>query len=261
MNRIETSNFKDLNESEFLNEFYKVVYEFARYLYKRFNSLLTEEKIYSQFFDNNDISCFIILNKLFFQYIYSFFILNSYELSIPSFNSFRTTMEIFRLFRLVVLDEDFRKDYLQNKNIEFRTVRDNRFMQSKIIKKLDELETDLRNSDTIPLSINLQNHNYTKNSTYSEIHSELSKWSHALNVNLIFPMFINDNKINLKITDENSIYKELHVKKYVEGMCLMLLDHSSNLGCIGPILDDDLYAKTTELLEMYDKYVEIFYKN
>ncbi|MDK6856386.1 hypothetical protein [Aerococcus sp. UMB7533] len=143
MNRIETSNFKDLNESEFLNEFYKVVYEFARYLYKRFNSLLTEEKIYSQFFDNNDISCFIILNKLLFQYIYSFFILNSYELSIPSFNSFRTTMEIFRLFRLVVLDEDFRKDYLQNKNIEFRTVRDNRFMQSKIIKKLDELETDL----------------------------------------------------------------------------------------------------------------------
>lgn len=157
------------------------------------------------------------------------------------------------------MDENFREAYLKNKNIDFRNVRDNTFTQGKVIKRLDELESKLRSQKRIPLSDILHNHTFTKGSTFSQMHSELSKWAHGLNSNLIFPLFIdNQHRINLSIYNEENEISELYIKKYLEMICLNLIDHYYLLSSLIDF-GHEFLEKTENILNLYSQYIKMFY--
>lgn len=178
---------------------------------------------------------------------------------VRAFYNIRSAIEILRLFRLYIQNEEFRKAYLNNDNIDFRKTGDYASMQSKINSRLEKLEHELRKCELIPMASILGNHRFTKGSNLSDLHSELSKWSHALNVNLLFSIFISENKIKLSIENDDTTYSGLYVKKYTELACLICMDQyellSPNL-----IVDKDKIEKNYyQLLKSYEKYIELYY--
>lgn len=146
----------------------------------------------------------------------SYFYLCDEKLYVPAFNEVRTAIEVLRLLRLYTQDEKFKEEYLKNDNFDFRKASDYAYTytQSNVNKRLNELEKEIRSSKLFTGTPVLRNHSFTKEFAYSEIHSELSKWAHSLNVNLIFPIFINENKIKLGIYNDETVYSDIYLKKY-----------------------------------------------
>ncbi|MCI5773623.1 MAG: hypothetical protein MR210_03570 [Erysipelotrichaceae bacterium] len=252
--------FKVLEESDFLNDFYDNVKKYIDDTFEEFNSNLKKNReVLLSYFNENEIVGLIILNKITFQLILSFFYLVENNLYVPAFNEQRSALEYLRLCRAYILDKEFRTLYLSNSNIDYRTVRDDEFMQRKILQRLKKMETDLRNMDKVPLSEVLFNNFYYNRSAFTDMHSELSKFSHGLNCNLIFPIFICERSINMGLYNDNSYTNELYIKKYLELTFINITKHSNILSSICSF-GEEHNDKTIILLEMYEKYIDLFYK-
>ena len=106
----------------------------------------------------------------------------------------------------------------------------------------------------------IDNTTLTSGSNFSQIHSELSKWAHGLNSNLIFPLYISNRKILMSIYNENNIYAEQMIRKHVEGTFILLFEHFQTLQLVYKF-DKDFYDEHAILADMYAKYINIFYKS
>lgn len=248
-----------IQNSGFLNEFFKATEEYAYALLQQINNTTAKDEInyFNAHYSSKEIGVILILNKAFFQNLTAFFDLVCYRKSIPAFNCLRSAIEAHRLLRAFLMSDSFKNEYMQNENINFAAGPDYKFMQSKVIKELEEVELKLRSRDQIPLSYILLNNHITKDSAATKLHSELSKWSHLLNVNLITLPYIKENTIYLDVTDEYSPYLQKLIKKYTEGAYIMLV-HQEGLMLKG-LATDEFYEIAENISEMYKKYIEIFY--
>ena len=253
--------FKYSKDSDFLNNFYDKTQIYSSEMYRIFSEKINKNAdSIRKAFHEDEIIGILILNKIYFQHICSFFYLIESNLYIPAFNEQRAAFEYLRLFRVFIMDKDFRENYLKNDNIDFRNVRDDNFMQRRVTKRLDDLENELRNQEYIPMSNILFNHNFTKGSSFSQIHSELSKWSHGINCNLIFPLFIdNEHRISLSIYNKESNTSETFIKKYLELSYLNLSEHYRLLSSLVDF-GNEFEKKSDEMLSLYEQYIKLFYK-
>ncbi|MEY8258650.1 hypothetical protein AAK706_13125 [Erysipelotrichaceae bacterium 66-17] len=140
--------------------------------------------------------------------------------------------------------------------MDFRKTRDSNFVQGKIIKELEKMEKELRNQKYIPMSSILFNHGYTKGSVLSDLHSELSKWSHSLNINLYVISSVHDNRISLQIESEMTPFLQTFIKKYTEGLYLLLSDYAF----LFSINSKEYLDLNHEMIKLYEKYIDLFYK-
>ena len=241
---------------EFIKTFREEIYNFSGILYNETNhNILNDERLFEM--TEMEIEGLIILNKIFFQNIYSYFELDKKFLFIPSFGCLRQATENLRLLMVYIQDAEFRTLYLENNNTDYRKKSDRDFMQSQILKRLDRIEKEERGKNIIILSAKLQNHLVTRESTISEIHSELSKWSHSLNMNLQTPLFIDDSKIYLGIENEENEYSNLLRKKYCEFLFELLSIYLTNVSfykCSEKLLD-----KFEELIKLNEENIKLFY--
>ena len=130
-------------------------------------------------------------------------------------------------------------------------------MQKKVCKILKEKESQIRSQDKIPLTPILHNHDLIEGSTLSEMHSELSRWSHLLNSNLLEIPYISTRKIYLGIEDEYSYEMELLIKQYLEGSFLLIMEHLEMFANI--IKNTNINNIQSEMIDKYSEYVRLFY--
>lgn len=244
--------------NDFANDFYKQVREYTLFSYNKINQVITADasNYYQSFFKQEEIVGLIIINKNFFQNIFGFFALIDSKLPLPAFNALRSAIEILRLFRVYYYDKDFRVEYLNNSNLDFRSTPDYDFMQKKINDILFKQEAKIRSSKILYSTPLLDNHELLKGSAISELHSELSKWSHMLNVNLIFPPHITQNKIYLGINDTYNQKMQGYLLKYTEGIYVLVTEHIRTLGSSNDFLDTQ-----ETMMDLYSEYIKLFYKN
>lgn len=247
-------------ESEFLNDFYNSMENYMIETYHEINrTILHDNGFYNHTFSRNEITGLILLNKNFFQNLAGFFEMSNMKLSLPAFNALRASIECLRLFRLYFLDAEFRKNYLNNKNVSFDEVRDNEFTQGKIIKKLENLDVSNIYDKELSELIKIGNHYVTKGSAISRIHSELSKWSHSLNINLIALSHIErkEKKIYLGLDDDDTDIMQSYIAKYLESVYII---HSHHLTLFfGVNFSEEWKEKTKRIKVLYDEYTEKFY--
>ncbi len=257
MERIEIFNIEN---REFVNKFYFDVKEYVTFTFDEISNAISKDNnnFFKHSFLSEEIATIIVLNKAIFQNILGFFELCEKRLPFPAFNSLRSAIEGIRLFRAFFLDKNFRNDYISNQNTDFRNTRDYDFMQSKVNSKLESLEKNLRAQEKIPLSIKLDNHSLTKGSAMAELHSELSKWSHLLNINLLLPTQINEGRINLGIYDEYGIKMQLFIKKYLEGAYLITCHHEDLF--LNASFSKEYRDYSISMVENYTEYIKIYYK-
>lgn len=254
------SIFKIIENSKFLNRLYLRVKRFNSIMYIDYSKeIINKNNLVHHVFNEKEITGLIIILKILFQHIDAYFKLSEEKLYLPAFNEHRSIYEFLRLLKVYIQDKEFRVEYLQNRNIDFRKTRDDKFIQSNIVNRLEKIEQEHRNQEKIILTSSLNNHFYTKGSNFSEIHSELSKFSHGLNVNLIFPLFIDENRIDLAINSENTIIIEIYLKKYLESLLIVLLEIATELHSM-QLLSNKILEKEEELLKDYEEYIQLFYK-
>lgn len=242
-------------EDEFLKSFF---YELNIYCEESYKCLITyyTSSNFDHFIGHRYTPVFIMLTKSVFQHVHSFlYFIQDRAMIFPAFNGLRSAIEGIRLIRALQFDSDFRDEYMYNKNTSFDTVPDYTFMQQRVNKVLDKLEKELRDEDMIPASIILSNHELTKGSAVSRLHSELSKWSHMLNSNLI-GIITPKEKIYLGLNNEleNEPGVSEFIRKYLEGLYISISKfdgiHSSS---------KELYESQKRMSELYSKFIDIYY--
>lgn len=238
---------------EFLNNFYNKVKEFCGTSFVEVTHELNKNGYFN--FDKNELLGLILLNKAFFQKTRAYFNLIDSDLPLAAFDCLRSLIEAARLIRLYTQSKDFRQNYINNSNFDFRTVRDNEFIQGKIIKELEKIEIEFRKRKRIHMSSILFNHKYTKNSAFSELHSELSKWSHALNFNLYAISSVYDNRVSLKVESEITPYLQAFIQKYNEALYLIISDYVF----LYPINSKKFLDLQTIMNRLYGEYIELIY--
>ncbi len=249
---------ENTTNEEWVKIFYKKIKEYTHSCFYEINhSIADKNSVYKHFYTQEEICVIVVLNKAFFQNLIGFFKLNELKLAFPAFNSLRAAIEALRLFRAFFTDSDFRCQYIKNKNTNFRNTPDYDFMQKKVNNILEKQEKELRSKDSIPFSILLSNHNLTKGSAMSEMHSELSKWSHLLNVNLLIQTHLNDSKIYLGFeTEDNDIMKR-YINKYIEVVYHLVITHSSVF--VNVEFSSKFYDMEDEMVNLYVEYINRFY--
>ncbi len=249
----------DIEHGTFLNEFYEKLRIFSKDSYRHTTECLVSNEG-SALFGKDNIPTYLIINKAIFQNLFSFYNLIDSKMFFPACNCLRAFLESNRLFRAVVIDEQFRSEYIENSNCDFWRVYDNRFMQGNIIKLLENSENESRQRahGIIIGDVNLTNHYLTKNSPISELHSELSKWCHLNNYNLLLPTHITDSKFYLGIeTDMSNRNIQNLLKKYIEGAYWLLTSHLELFGEFIMLEDFEITPET--MLEYAKKYIKLFY--
>lgn len=250
--------FKVHEKSDFLNDFWKTTKELVNISHETIDQdVINENGFMASFLDKKEMSCFVILNKAYYQYLNAFFILAELGMNVPAFNSLRSAIEASRLLRAYYTDSDFRKEYIKNENINFTQGKDYAFMQRNVLKSLDESEKKIRLQQEIPISPILHNHLYTKGSGLSELHSELSKWSHLLNVNLLSLPNASSRRVLLGLKDENTLESELFLKKYMEGAFILVIENNALF--FNSMNSEAVRKIENEMIEKYEKYIVEFY--
>lgn len=250
-------------ESEAYSEFFENIEKYYKYSYNKISqAMLQKRNIFFWQYSEKEFISLLLLNKVLFQNIKGYFDLINQNLPLPAFSCLRSAVETFRLFRLYYIDETFRKDYVENKNFNFNQAYDRKFQQGNIIRKLDELETQLKKEDKIPIgSPILSNHLFTKGSDMSSLHSELSKWSHGLNINLYLQtMIIDKENIFIGIEDVYSEIMQKYIKRYTEGCYFIIAEQNSLLLNLLVSYDTKILDELDRMFNVYLKYVKIAYK-
>lgn len=178
------------------------------------------------------------------------------RLPIPSFNALRSAMECSRLLWLFMEDEEFRKEYISNPNKIFDKDPDYKFTQGKVCKKLEKIEQELRSQEKIPFTLKLLNHQFQKDSAFSRLHTELSKWSHILNRNLLTTALVNNGKIYLGIDDEYDEPMQLLIRKYIEG-CYIMVCNQDLLFLSSSDYTKEQIELSEKMLNLYEQYMKI----
>ena len=249
----------DIENFEFLNLFYEQMNEFVNCSYDEIINFFSTNEICKLEWGEKEKAVFLILNKYFFQNVAAFFELINLGLCFPAFNALRSAIENMRLTRAFFLNEEFRLKYTNNKNIDFRNEPDYNFVQKKVNEILDKDEKTTRSQDLIPVCISLYNHHLTKGSMISEIHSELSKWSHSLNSNLLLSTSLYNNRISMNLYNELTIPIQMYIKKYLEFIYILINHHLEIF--INFSFSKKFRNYKNEMIKQYDKYIELFYKN
>lgn len=247
---------KDCSQDKLLKSFYEELDNYSRASY--LNSLnYYKGSEFAHFIGEEQTPFFLILTKSVFQHIYSFLYFVKDDIMIfPAFNGLRSAIEGIRLIRALMVDSNFRDEYINNDNWNFDSVPDYKFMQQKVNKVLEASEQELRSLDNVPISYILFNHTFTKESALSRAHSELSKWSHMLNSNMIRSLMSN-GKIYLGLTNdlESEELSSIYIRKYLEVLYLAISGFNQSF----PVTDE-LYEISIIINEIYSEYIEIYYK-
>lgn len=247
-------------DSDFLNKFYDILEEWTYLFYHQINhSFLHDNGFYKKNFTHDEITAIILLNKNVFQSLAGYFKLIEVSLLLPAFSSLRVAIESKRILRLFYLDDKFRNDYLNNSNFEFDTIIDSDFTQGKICKRLEELK-ELKISHYNHDNLIEDNRRLTKGSAISNVHSELSKWSHSMNIILITLHQIDniEKRIYLGVDDELTFTSESFIRKYTEVVYVLLFEHLKIFTHID--FDEKNIEKFEKLTDLYDEFVHKFYK-
>jgi len=170
-------------------------------------------------FDKTEMAEILLINTMMFENFYAFETLVDKKLINSACSCFRNQIENFRLLLALIQNSEFRKQYTNNQNIEFRTVYDSAFMQGKVLNLLSKNSKD-------PIWGNI-NKNYIKNSTFSELHSELSKIVHGINKNILFAINLEENnRIFLGVgVSEMNVGCQLEIKKLYESELILTIDY------------------------------------
>lgn len=247
-----------IENNTFYNNFFYEIEEFKNSLYKEINHAYINDKLFKYFFKEEELEVLILFNKFFFQHLTCFFEMIKNRMAMPAFNELRSGIECLRMYRVFYNDKEFRKKYIQNQNWNFDSMPDYEFKQSKIIKILEDREKEIRKQEKIPLTTELHNHDLTKGGVVSRLHSELSKFSHLLNVNLILPLYTEKNRIYLDIKDEYNERIQYVIRKYTEASFILLETHLQTfVNCNFSKETEEMFEN---LLDEYSKFIKLAYK-
>lgn len=254
-------NIFTIEHGEFLNNFYEQVRQYADSLLDEINKLITHDKnnYFKTFFTPEEIGILIILNNAFFQNINGFYEMIECRLPIPGFNALRAAIEAVRLIREYFINKEFREEYIHNKNTDFQNSPDYAFMQRKINQRLEAEEIAIKRKYPNIGFLRYSNYDLTKGSPLANLHSELSKWSHLLNVNLIIPPQIDCNRIYLGINNDYTDRMQYILKKYIEGS-YFILSHQYETFSVAKFSLEFL-QKNIDMGELHGKYIDVIYKD
>ena len=241
--------------SDFLNVFYETEKKLASILYNEVISSIVndENRIYASFFNKHEITVLLLIHKAFFQNINAFFILLELGLIVPAFNSLRSAIETMRLSRVYFLDKEFRDDYTNNLNIDL-TKPEYRFMQGKIMKILNERTEELFKTNCVPFCLDMTNALVTKGAI-SDLHSELSKWSHLLNSNLLISQ-MEKGKLDLDLASQSTMLQS-YTRKYIEGVYHILFLYQNIFD--SRTFSDNYWDIMEKMMRLNEEYIKIFY--
>lgn len=250
-----------IKNGEFLDRFFNHLYDYAFISYDNICKLILDDygNYFSHFFTEKEIMTIIVLNKSYFQNQIAFFELIKMEMAIPAFNSLRSAIEALRLFRVYFTDNDFRNKYTENSNFDFTNNSDYySFKQSKVNNVIKQQYEQIKSMNEVPLSSICFNDEYIQ---LSDIHSELSKWAHLLNVNMLLSININDNKIYMGIENQLNLALQYHIKKYLEASYIILFLHETSFLPLISGFSKEHYEKGIELNKLYDQFIKLFYNS
>lgn len=248
-----------MENSEFLNNFYDEIYDYAHASFEEINkSFLNNPHENYSMLTNKELVTLIMLNKSFYQEIYGFFLLVDKKILLPAYNNLRSAIEILRLVIVYWSSEEFRKEYINNTNIDFIDGNDYPFMQKKVLKIMEEKEKELRNKTVVPFSV-ISYSDMTKGSPISNMHSELSKWSHLININLLKINYYNIDRIFLGIENEMNDTEQSFLRKYLECLWHILCIYTFSFPPY--IFSQKYYEQGSKLDNLYGEFIDIFYKN
>lgn len=249
-----------IKNGEFLDNFFNHLYDYTLISYDNICKLILDDysNYFSHIFSEKEIMTIIVLNKSYFQNQIAFFELIKMEMTIPAFISLRSAIEALRLFRVYFTDIDFRNKYTENTNFDFTNNFDYySFKQSKVNKVIKQQYDEIKNLNEIPLSSICFNNEYIE---LSDLHSELSKWAHLLNINMLLSINVNDNKIYMGIEDKINVTLQNHIKKYLEASYIILFLHETSFLPLISGFSKEHYEKSLELKNQYDQFINLFYK-
>jgi len=247
-----------IEQHEFLERVFNMLREYSTEAHRISNLYITKLSDFQ--FSSQEIAVLLIINKAVFQNLSAYQYLVEERLLFPAFNSLRMAMEAMRLLRVTIQDEEFRNAYIHNDNLDPST-RDQDFMQRKVNDLLEKLHTDHMAKPIRTESPKIANRLFMKGSLFSGIHSELSKWSHLLNVNYIMPANCNEDSIYLGITSGVSLneFAQTFIKKYTEAALNFLIDYMLDLS-LG-IKDTKYSASLDNCFSILREYAEKIYRN
>lgn len=179
------------------------------------------------------------------------------RLPIPAFNSLRASIEVLRIIRAYFSDKDFREQYVNNDNYDILHTADYKFMQGKINKVLENYEIELKRKFPNIAFLRPSNYDLIKDSALSNLHSELSKWSHMLNVNLIAPPSIEEGRIYMGRRERYTDKMQFHIRKYIEGLYWILSYHNGTLTNLR--VSNDFLQHSVDICELYGEFVKKVY--
>lgn len=239
---------------EFLNNFYNELYHYTIDSYKIVVDSFKDQNsdFYSKQFHHYEIASIIIINKAFYQNLFGFYKLLNDRLPFAAFNSLRASLETMRLFRAFFINKDFRESYIANNNLDFRSGSDYEFMQKNVNKVLKQVDLSVKHN-------NIDNKGVIGNSAISELHNELSRWSHCLNNNMLFFTEINDNRIYLEIEDEYGEIMQTFLRKYLEGSLFILVEHLTTYGPEITAKNKVFLDNTDKVFSSYSEFIKKFY--
>ena len=242
---------------EFLNQFYKTIEDLSINSYDYATRCLTSNNI-QEHFDSSAVCALLLVNKGTYQNLLSFFSLIEQEIFISACVCLRAYIEDCRLFRAIFLNKEYMNAYLQNRNIDFARVRDEDFMQSRVIKRLEAQLKEAQEDGSFVGDVRLANKALIKGSIVSGLHSELSKWSHLNNINLLTCSHITDNtKIALSIkTEMSNANIQQFVQKYISEIFWLLTSHLELLRPFDvngyfEVLPDSIFYSMVKYLDLF----------
>lgn len=252
-----------LENAEFYEDFADKVFDYSETIYQVSLNIKNIKK-----YNSYEIANILLINTIVFENIYAFKKLVYDKLIHSALSCFRSFMENYRLLLWMLQNEKFLKEYCENENLEFRTVRDQEFLQARIIKEMTETV-----NGAIKEASGWEYHNkkYIKNSPFSEIHSELSKVAHLTNTNLMMLLNLekveNKNRIYLGVgVSELNKFSQSYIIKLFELLYITLADYNIILKEILSLenVDESVLKESIEifkeLTEMYNIFIKLRYK-
>lgn len=261
--------FKDLDNNEFIDFFYnklKIKSDIISYL-------ITIMPQKNHRFEDEDLAILIVLSLTCIQKIKSIEVLVKEDMYLSASDQVRGLIEALRLTRLLALDKEYLELYKNNENIDFRTTRDNQFMQNKVIKRLEsiykEIETSEKENGIYTARYEYGNKRLIKGSAMSEQHSTLSKLAHLTNVNMIMPLYLEEKngefRINLFESRNRNISSKTLKRNIVENVFIILDEIESLFSFIG---SSTIYLENyneylnlqADIIDLYEEFINRFYK-
>lgn len=248
-----------LENGEFYEKFIRRIKKFSEETYKFSLNIKSLNKIYTK----KEMANLLLINTIIFENIYSFEYLVEKKLIHSAITCFRTFFENFRMMILFLANRDFLQAFCNNKNLEFRTVRDQDFLQVRVVKEMSKYMQEHDNDCFCEIY-----KNYVKGGAFSEVHSEMSKIVHLCNTNIMMLLNVEREKgIYLVVGLENlNDLAQIYITKLYEMLFILLCDYNNifkeifDQEIIDEIYTVEFIKECKILFDMYKKSIEYRYK-